>query len=478
MSKKGVEFKRINFGLGSAESEKDEGAELLLNGYYTPSGLNSDIVDSSKFIILGYKGCGKTAAAEHIRLTSQNDPNSFVEVVSLDDFPYSQVGEIVPMDAGGSFADAWKMLLLIRVFSSFWRDQGAVDMSPDPAQTMFLALQDQNLLITPSFKELVLSAKSGGLKGVIGSVLTLSGEQTWRASDHPIPFFTERLMLAAKSIRSSSRHMLLIDGLDQVLSVDSPQLSALASLVNVVRAVNSQMREHAVPFKIVVLCRTELWKRLPDPNKNKLKQAFARELIWYDDPRAPEQSELIRLAQRRVEASLPDATDFIAYFFPSYIQTRPTWMFLLDKTRHTPRDFLTLLRKIQDASRGSEPSEASVLTGARNYSTEYFVDEIRDELRGYIPDGQIEAVFDSLGQLQGREFTTSSLKSILLEKSDWLSVEELLKVLYDCSAIGNVHYEEGKKTYYSYRYRNPNVTANLKQPFQLHPGLWKALNLA
>lgn len=60
----------------------------------------------------------------------------------------------------------------------------------------------------------------------------------------------------------------------------------------------------------------------------------------------------------------------------------------------------------------------------------------------------------------------------------WKNLDEILKTLYECSAIGNEYkYSNNGEMRITFKYRNRTSTFNPKHKIILHKGLWKALNL-
>jgi hypothetical protein len=54
-------------------------------------------------------------------------------------------------------------------------------------------------------------------------------------------------------------------------------------------------------------------------------------------------------------------------------------------------------------------------------------------------------------------------------------LDEVLSVMYECSAIGNLL---NRRTQYStFKHRDRHTSFNQDEPIIVHEGLWKALNL-
>jgi hypothetical protein len=165
--------------------------------------------------------------------------------------------------------------------------------------------------------------------------------------------------------------------------------------------------------------------------------------------------------------------------------------YLLDFTRHTPRDFIQALTHIQPFAPEVGPlirrplTQAQVLNGMRSYSIDYFLPEIKDELVGYFSNDDVGATIDLIGSLRNREFTFAELTRKAAGQRRYSSVDlsAFIAALFECSAIGNVHSRtsgRGRRagtTYYTFKYRNRNSTLSLEDRLTLHRGMWKALNL-
>ena len=212
-----------------------------------------------------------------------------------------------------------------------------------------------------------------------------------------------------------------------------------------------------------MLCRTDLFERLPSANKNKLRQDSSVTLDWYHDTRNSKDSNLIKLANHRARMVKPSSRDIFHEYFPAKSSSLDIRTFLLDLTKDTPRDFLQLLNKIQNFSTNRTISREDLLNGVRQYSIEYFLPEIRDELHGYVEMEDVDLILDLIGSLRKRDFTFKEMKekAALEERFKRLKLESIIGALFECSAIGNVQRKSGGITYYTFKFVNRNSTLNL-----------------
>jgi hypothetical protein len=483
--KKGT-LKSIVFGKASAERESVENPDLLTKGYLDPFNLIHEAKNAGTFLFLGYKGSGKSAIGEHLKLTAASDSQFFVNHLSLADFPFTPFSKLIDADTEpeSKYPSAWSWLLLLQLIDSFSKDQGSNVHTDDDLFYAFETLKESGLIPSPDFKHIVnTSTKSSVSLKLAG--LGAGFEKAYNGTLIDIPFFVARLKILAQRFRSSSRHLLVVDGLDDILTQKGPQYESLAALIYETDRVNILFTREGIPAKIIILCRTDLFERLPNANKNKIRQDSAVHLDWYHDPRSPEQSKLVELVNHRSSLALGCLTDVFAEFLPERVH-RPndpvgqeTRRILLDLTRHTPRDMISLMNHIQKFYSRGRLSQDQLLSGTRSYSVNYFVPEIKDELAGYLSPQDIDRTMVLLGALRKREFTSTELmnQGQKTKGCEQLDVNLATKLLFDCSAIGNQDMGPGGTTYYTFKYRNRNSVLNPDRRMVLHRGMLKGLNL-
>lgn len=474
------DFGKIQFGFASAERERALSPELLINGYVDIDNAAASAKSGHQFLFLGYKGSGKSGIAQRLSINAENDPLSFVKNVLIGDFPFTPFSKIVRGNAEpeSKYPIAWSWLILVYIIESFANDSGLIHDNHGLFEEAVVALKQLGLSPNQDIASIVRKTTKSGFKLQIPKVLEYMRESGPAIEGADIALYVEGLKGIVFSARTNSTHYIVIDGLDDIITKRGAQNSALGSLFFEVGRLNEEFLSHGVPAKIIVLCRTDLFERVSNANKNKARQDSAVVLDWYHDPQSPQDSRLIEAANARATLALKRQADVFSDFLPHNIDGIYTGRWLLDLTRHTPRDFLQLLKNVQSASKGSKATEAEVKSGARAYSINYFLPEIKDELDGYCSVEEIEAVFSALSSLREREFNYASFKGEFIEaggKPD--RVDEVLRTLFDCSAIGNVQHRPGGSTHYTFSFRNRQSKFTKAERILLHKGLWKSLNL-
>lgn len=474
------DFRKIVFGKTDAQEEGAEYPDLLINGYLPVDNINEQVLNTNKFLFLGYKGSGKSALSEHLKLTS--DENTIVDQQSLKNFPYKTFSKIVSGESEPEVKHklAWRWLLLVRVLQELIHDSDAKSSSEAELQKATELLVQAGLMEVTNISDMVKKTSSNTFKI---SIKAFAFEHTTQQENADISLdwvveFVKRLIIGFKE---SHRHLLVIDGVDEILTSREIQYQSVVAMINEAKDLNNYFRNNDLPVKIIVLCRTDIFERLPDPNKNKIRRDCSYTFNWYKEGSdTANVSDLITIANMRTRLVYPEVQDTFKTFFPPHYKRSDTPSALLELTRHTPRDFMQLLVSIQKSCSNANASLNDIDKGIADYSIEYFLPEIKDEMAGYIPFNLIDGIISVIASFRSREFSYKDFDKVIRQSPTMssLSSAEVLRVLYDCSAIGHVYpYGNGNQTRVTFKFRNRNSAFTPTDRIILHKGLWKGLNV-
>jgi hypothetical protein len=474
-------FAEIRFGFASAEKEGAEAPDLLLSGFLDDERLTETALTGSPFLFLGYKGSGKTALAEHARLLGERTADLFVTSTTLDHFSYGDFKAI----AGGSadqqvrYPTAWGWLLLVALVQSLQEDAAGVAAAPPEYRSLVERLHELGLMPLSDLALLVATSSKQSFKASLPRLLEYSTERVSASQDLQLHQIEMSLRRAVTAFPTDNRHVVFIDGLDSIVTQRELQFQSLAALMHEASALNMLFRRSGRPFKFVVLCRTDIFDRLPGANINKIRQDESVSLTWFDVPGEPDRTRLLRLVNLRARQSLGRRVDVFAEFLPPEVSERDTRTLLLDHTRHTPRDVVQVLRKLQQHAGGAERLSArQVKSALRAYSIEYFLPELRNELAGYLEPDDIDKSLTLLTSLHRARITFADLERAAAElELGPLDLHVLVRALFDASCIGTVSETPGRRPHYTFKYRNPMATIVPGQPMRIHPGALKGLNI-
>ena len=473
------DFRNIQLGKADAQEEGAEYPDLLLNGYYDNNNIVNQVYDTTKFLFLGYKGSGKSALSEHLKLSASEGVN--VVQQSLKDFPYKTFAKIVSGDSEQEYKSkvAWRWLLLVQVLSNLIADKDAKPTNVFEIEQLTDFMTQSGVFPLVGISALVTKTTSRKFQTQIKN---FSYAKTTTCENAQISFewlidYIKHVISGYKEMHS---HVIVIDGLDDILTSREIQYLSIAALINEVKDLNLFFKRNELPFKIIVLCRTDIFERLPDANKNKIKRDCSYTFCWYKEGQDKQNDcGLIDILNLRGRLVYPEIGDVIQTLFPTQYKGTNIYEALLEMTRHTPRDFMQLMLSIQTVCTSPNVTNYNIEEGIKEYSTEYFLPEIKDEMAGYIQYKYIDSIVNILSSFREREFSYKQfLDSFNRLKIETLSPDSILNVLYDCSAIGHAYpYGNGCQTRITFKYRNRNSSFNKSNRIILHKGLWKALNV-
>lgn len=478
-----MKFTDINFGKASGEAEAAETPTLVADGYFD-MGMVEKLRTRKKWLVLGRKGTGKSILGEKLKQQCELTPAaSAATVVHLSDFPYRTFSQLIPIsiEASTRYPATWSWLLCLMILDNLSKHPGANKTSNENANSVISQLRQIGLLPTTDFQRLVVMSSKQNFKDKIPTLLRNFATTNAKNSAKDMAFLNlvDGLKDLISNYSFTGDQFLVIDGLDDILINHKVQYESLTALIFEAQRLNGFFRANSLPISIIVLCRTDLYEVLPGPNKNKARQDWAIELDWYKAGGTTEGPALIQLANLRANLSLNENIDIFEKFFPKGIDGQPIVKYLTDLTRHTPRDFLMLLAHIQTCCDGENITKAALLAGARSYSEQYFLPEIKDELVGYVKPGDFEAFLNCLGEIHERRFTTMRVtvaaKEFGIPKG---RLDIMLHTLFSASAIGMTWNSEGRQERFEFKFRNPHAVFNPRRTILLHKGMWKVLNLS
>lgn len=475
-----MDFKAINFGKADAHTEGESYPELLSKGYLNISRVVDKAMNSNVFLFLGYKGSGKSSLSEHLRLQYGDE---VVDQQRLKDFPFKEFDKVLDTeDKIIRYKKLWSWVLCVKVFGNLYADSSTSIRSQEDIKKVIEIFTQAGIFPVMKISSLVKKTVSDSVKATI-KCLELSRTESKESITLDIELLTDYIKQLILSFKEENRHVMVIDDLDDILSPKGLQFGIITALINEVKELNRFFSLNCIPFKILVLCRTDMFERLPDPNKNKIKQDNSFTFTWYREGiNKSDDSDLIAMINTRAKLVYPDIIDVFKSFFPEKYDRKKTYSALLDFTRHTPRDFIQLINHIQEQCPENTVKVTSsyIEKGIKEYSTEYFKQEINDEMAGYLPGPVIDGVFNALSSMRSREFKYAEFqeKCRYNTKIKDFDLDEVMRVLYECSAIGHIYsYDGGNTSRVSFKYRNRSSAFNPDDRILLHKGLWKALNV-
>lgn len=474
----------LDFGRLDAREEAKRAPELLLEGFFDFENAAYDVASGQAWVLIGPKGAGKSACLEHLRLTWEGEHDRFLSRWDLGSFPVADVTKIQVGSSLGptSTQAAWEFLLLLRVFESLVGDQGAA--YPGDVTGFRKSLVSAGLLGGPDLRTKFFDWSKTTVKF---NVLVLGVEGSTQEVEATPLQLVDLLKRAISSIRTTSRHILSVDGLDSFFAQAQDQRESLGALLDASHEVNHFLIETETRSSVVLAIRHDMFVALPSTDSAKLGD-HAVELDWSQGGNSKGE-DLWRLINSKARVSVPTSHvgltlgDVRKAYLAEPIgigSHRDIPSYLLAQTRLIPRDIVALMTAVQKFHKGAgQVREQSAVAAVKQYADTYFIREMRNNLSHILPgqSDKVSAFFDALGVLPSREFNAHSLHPELEGIVERQELRALLNQLFLAGGLG-VRSRSGGSVHTNFIFRKTSGGGfSFVADYVLHNALVSALNL-
>ncbi|MEG2678231.1 MAG: hypothetical protein RR933_08925, partial [Oscillospiraceae bacterium] len=247
------------------------------------------------------------------------------------------------------------------------------------------------------------------------------------------------------------------------------------NIVSVSEDINNLFRKETLRLKVLLLIRDDVLSTCRDPNLSKTIRDSAINLSWRIADQ-PFSSDLLRLVNKRFAiAAGVDKTLSLIWddLFPCPIE------YVLDNIIYRPRDILQFFIEAQKEFIPEKPFTYEKLqTVLFNYSCEYFVDAMKDELTGFFCDDAVSSLPTVLSKMGEQYFYMSDFEEECKKYPafDAVNIRNMLSKLFNDGYIGQ-HRPRASKDYTVFSYRNPLEKFVDNHECILHRGLLRALTI-
>jgi hypothetical protein len=492
-------YKDLYFGKSDSRNELNDERGDFIKSFVNLNSITEHVIAGRKTLVLGPKGTGKSALAWYLD-ASQLGSNYLATVrdasyLPLADIPQLQTGQ---PEGAERTVTAWKFILLCNYLEVLLKDQSAQLPNRGEVERVTRLLRQYGLMGDATGKAILNISTT-----TIAVPLPKIGTIYKRESQASLNIFSLLPYLEdwAVNARSGNRHLLLLDGLDSIFLNDRKYDESLASLVQAAYTLNQRLNDVGASGSIVLLLRNDVFNRVAMtlPDSQKMRDDFAVELDWrVMSGAAGANAPLLRLVNEKAARALEIEHVNVLAYFPNKVElggskgSEPRWMdtlpYLLNLTRHTPRDLLRLFEEIRvveesavfRASGNQFLSKQVIREGVLQYSNKYFVGAIGNEFAGYEngtegPQHALQALQGMNKQLFDRAQFAKALKHAGEVRPE--ATDQLLRLLFFAGAIGNEVHRPGRERYLQFYHRRDASDVYLRGRFILHNALCHAWNV-
>ncbi len=482
-----MRIRDIYFGEIDADSEKKSAPDsaYLENNFYDLNGIATKLdAKNSIEVIIGGKGTGKTYIGEYLEAHRQNIIYQTVGAISLSDI---NTITLTQSDEKGKYIDAWKYTIYTLLACSIVKRER-------PGHEEFSTLLHQ---IYGPHTDILLENPVGRRRLMFNKTLKnslrLHSEYSTYATGNGTTPLGNLAMLYEDRLNAyyaDEPLYFLIDGLDEQLrgSLRDDQKVFLLDLLSMVEESNSILHQ----VRIVLLFRNDILKMVTgEANLNKTFSARTCLLSWLPSGGNFEDSPLYQLVERRIQtaAQVNNYTDYcgLSQIMPARIKGTPTWEWIMDLTRYTPRDVVAFFNKCKDFCDAQTAFTDAIMWDALRPYSDYLWQEFQDILSGTSLASMSEPLLALFNDISNKhnvssagtiipyaEFLSSYRK---ITELNHISVDRALKTLYESGLIC-IRTNAGR-TYWYFR-ENP-IEYDQVSPdecsFEIHKGLWKKAHI-
>lgn len=482
-----MRFEDFEFGFADATKELTRIPRIFENAFCDPRNVVEKLLDSYQFLLIGRKGVGKSAFSSKIQSLANKSDELYAIPMNLNDFEFTTFAKTnVDADVSGTqkYKSSWDFLLLLSLYKVIFNDLQITEV--DEVNEVIFLLDKMGFSLDSGFKADV--TKLSKLK--IGVSIVKFDAEFEKAFNMQPKTYLERISILSEKMLdvlcrielNGKQISLIIDGFDDILRYKKNRMEIVASLIRSADYINDRLMQKSKKIKILLLVREDLITMVVDPDLNKIIHDGAIVLSW-----ANRLEDLKRLVNLRFSLSGIDENKIDNCWnsmFPNKIKDKNSWEYALDHTLYKPRDILQFLKYCQKEYPENEKLSLSEMQNVlKVYSNQYFIEEMKNELSGFIEDEIIVSLPSIFRRLGGRAFDLSEINRLSNEqctKRD-ISIDDtkmLLMYLFEAGYIGQL-VSSGKSTKRSviFKYRNPTARIDYYQQFITHQGLHKGLGV-
>ena len=475
LSQSNKDSELIFLGSPEAEAEALPNAKLPLAAVYKDHNNLMPALADVKFIIVGRKGSGKSAFAEHMCSVAESKANMFTRFIRQGESNLEHIVQI-GIDNGHEIEreNLYKWLILTNILKMFSDNIAISDNKDYELLKQFLSRNSGYIDIRESeVKELIrkqgFEVNIEYLKRFFRSKMNknLEIKQSKAAFYKLIPHLEDvvtKVLTSPEERTNENSYVIFFDDLDINFSTSNDNsVNSLISLLRVSKEINNNLfAKNKLDSKVVILIRDDIKKDLSARTSDtaKIFSSYAVNINWYQDEyNAQEESETNLHIREFLNSRIEQAFQYsqINYnqndpwkslveepFKNTDENTKTSFKYILDHTLFRPRDLLLFFKPLSTHEYNFPLSKQDVNHLIGRYCEE-LITELKNELSSFYTSTQIATIFNAFGEISSR--CQNRLKQgvpyvdavkIIENNCTGVVAADLLDDMYSRSLLGNM----------------------------------------
>lgn len=463
-------------GAPEAEAESLPTSKVSLSDVYEDHHDLFGELSNEKFIVVGRKGCGKSAFAEYAYALAKTDANLFCSFIRQDVVNMETLVQIGAVEGNVMHSKEYlfKWLIYTHILKLFFDNEAAQQASEFNLLKTFLNKNSGYIdidkgeiieLVKKHNFEVSIEQFKRFFKGKYGHDIQIKES---RAPYYKLLPHLEKVVVSVLqsrlNIHNENTYVVFFDDLDIGFNVDNQ--NSVDTLINLLRTAkyvnNNVFAKNNVLAKAIILIRDDVERMLSPLGADiaKIFSSYSTRIDWYQDEYTNKDREnelgLKKLIEKRAQKAFNHAcipmnkgTAWESLIDDDF-SPKTSFKYICDHTYIRPRDLLLFFKPLETGRFEIPLTKHSINNLLGQYASE-LVKELNNELSSFYSHIQIQNIFDSL-RLINKQYncTHENAKKIIEEYCNDIDADTLLEDLFYRSLIGTV---EKSTSYVKFRHK-------------------------
>ncbi|HAS6227578.1 TPA: hypothetical protein I7179_03790 [Vibrio vulnificus] len=444
--KKSKGSNKIDLGVLEAEGEAIASSSVKLSDVFFDDLEVIEKLNSQRFVVVGRKGAGKSALANFIYTSMNEEPTAQCRIIKHDSIEREL--KLQGLESSSVLGlDFYKWLVMVNLIDLLVKHESVFeDLKSFDKLKEFLEVNRGGVRITEqklTGSELTKSLGSEATFGVdakplksfmkvngMTSIKNLRNSPTIYEILSDLEKVIGKLLLCAKNSNNDNNYCLIFDDLDIGFKVSKKEsVDNLICLLRATKEINAAW--NSFNFKCIVLLRDDVERLLVgmESDLNKYFGSYGVPLNWYTQ--GEEAPELKSFIERRISRAFKEVQGVENANWLNL--TNSPFKEVLDRTFCRPRDLIAYFSPLAEREYSYPLTKEETDKLVVNFGS-YVREEFKSELSSFYTDREIDVILSTLSTILKTEPTVGEIIPKLREAE--IDAEKVLEDLYERSFIG------------------------------------------
>lgn len=522
-------MKRVNelyLGFSDATNYSQRGNKELFNHIFVKNHFLDEILEPSRYFLIGEKGTGKTAYATYLSISNYKENSARNQFISATDYEkFYKLKNQNQLDLT-DYEGIWKVIILLIVSKTISEDDSITSkFNKSNVKQLITAIQDYyNNAFSPEITTVMkVMDDSEAVAKIISKVVEIGGgiknstEYTETKFQHNLYYIEHNFEENISNLKINKDLTIFIDGID--IRPDSipynDYIDCIRGLVHATWYLNtslfSNIRDSKGHIKIVLLLRPDIFNALNLQNATNKLMDNSVFLDWRTTYATYQNSDLYRIGNQLLTYGQESFEgDIFEEYFPWKLNPSSidrefdrAFMAFLKISLSRPRDILVIMQNLKKCMTNRSIGESETFSldvfesdEFQNIYSTYFMSSLKDQLSFYYSHEDYSHFLRFFDFFDKPDFTFDEYKEsydnfidYILDNANDIPVfvddpKRLLQLLYESNIIAAKKRDNNNKYYLNFSYRekdssnvNPQVPIGENISYRFHYGLYKKNNM-